>query len=498
MADSVLSLRGITKSYGGNIVLDHMDIDFNAGEVHALLGENGAGKSTLIKTITGAIEPDSGEIIMEGKSHAKMTPQFSSSLGIEAIYQEFNLVPMLTVSENVFLGHAIRNGVVINQKEMAKKTTGIFESFGLTIDPEALVKDLTVAYMQLVEIAKSVSKNNMKVLILDEPTAPLTDKETAVLFALMEQLKKQNVAIIFISHRMEELFMVADKVTVMRDGQKIVTLETKDCTRQALIAHMVGRDLVESFPERPPIQEEIVLEGRHIYGNGLKDISFYLHQSEVLGLGGLVGAGRTELVRLIFGADKMDSGEVIYHGEKVKIDSPASAIRHKIALITEDRKIQGLVLAFSAKYNISLPVLPRLSSGPVLKKNRENELADKYINDMSIKVFDRDQVVNTLSGGNQQKVVLAKWLATEADVIILDEPTRGIDVSTKQEVYQLVNELTRQGKSIILISSEMPELMGLSDRIVVLCEGQIAGELLRAEFDQRKILDLAMYKGAEA
>lgn len=496
MADSILSLRGVTKSYGGNVVLDHVDIDFNASEVHALLGENGAGKSTMIKAITGAIEVDSGEIMVVGSPCPKMTPHLSSSLGIEAIYQEFNLVPMLSVSENVFLGSAIRKGVVIDRKEMARQTTEIFESFGLSINPDELVKNLSVAYMQLVEIAKSVSKH-MKVLILDEPTAPLTDKETDVLFALMKQLKAQGVAIIFISHRMEELFMVADKVTVLRDGQKIITLDIQDCTRQKLVSYMVGRELVEAFPERPSISPEVVLEGKHIYGSGLKDINFQLHQSEVLGFGGLVGAGRTELVRILFGADRMDSGELYYRGEKVKITSPASAIRHRIALITEDRKTQGLVLAFSAKFNISLPILPRLSSGPVLRKKREQKVADDAIEKLSIKVFSREQLVSTLSGGNQQKVVIAKWLATEADIIILDEPTRGIDVGTKQEIYQLVNRLTEQGKSVILISSEMPELMGLSDRIIVLCEGQIAGEQMRSDFDQRKILDLAMFRGAE-
>ena len=494
--ECLLRLERVTKSYSGVTVLKDIDLEFKAGEVHTLLGENGAGKSTLIKIISGAIEPDYGKITFAGKEYSRMTPNLADSIGIQVIYQEFNLASGLSVAENIFMGHQIRRGLVIDRKEMAKRTVEIFERFGIPIEPNTVVKNLSVAYMQLVEIAKAVSKN-MRCLILDEPTAPLTDKETTVLFDLIQRLKEQNVLIIFISHRMEELFMISDRVTVLRDGEKIITTPIADVTRPKLIDYMVGRELSETFPSRKAEAGEVVLEAQNLNGNGLTDISFTLRKGEILGFGGLVGAGRSELVRLIFGADKLESGKLFLNGEQVEIKSPSAAIKKGIGFITEDRKIQGLILRFSTLQNISLPILRRLSKLLVLSKRKERNLAKREIDELSIKVFSPDQVVETLSGGNQQKVVLAKWLATEADILILDEPTRGIDVGTKQEIYQLMNDLTARGKSLILISSEMPELLGLSDRIIVLCEGRVAGELERDEFDQRKVLDLAMYNRGE-
>lgn len=492
MSNDLLVVKNLKKSYSGVTVLQDIDINFRAGEVHAIVGENGAGKSTLIKLISGAIEPDCGEIIFEGQSFSKLNPALSKSLGINVIYQEFTLAQNMSVAENVYLGKAIRNGIIIDQKAMAEGAKKIFDKLGVNISPSATVNKLSVAQMQLVEIAKALSSTT-KCLIMDEPTAPLTDNEIETLFKMIEQLRAEGMLIIYISHRMEEIYRIADRVTVLRDGRFITTLNVSEAPMSLLIKHMVGRELADIYPEKEKkTEEEVVLEVNNLCGNGDTDISFKLHKGEILGIGGLVGAGRTELVRLLFGAEKATSGDIIVNGKKVTINQPTDAVKNGIALITEDRKTQGLIMRFNVGFNTVLTVLKKISDGIKINKATERSVINKYFEKLKIKANSPEQMVSALSGGNQQKVVLAKWLAADCNIIIMDEPTRGIDVGTKQEIYKLMVELTNEGKSIIMISSEMPELLGMSDRVIVLCEGRKTGELNRDEFDQSKVLSLAM------
>lgn len=487
----ILQLKNITKKYPGVTALDNVSLDIKKGEVHALVGENGAGKSTLIKTCTGAISPNEGDIIVEGKEFSEMTPKLSEENGISVIYQEFNLVGELSVAENIFLGNAIRNGVVIDRKRMVEESQKIFDQLNIDINPKTLVKNLTVGYQQIVEIAKALSKN-AKILIMDEPSAPLTKSELKYLFEMVDKLKKQGVTIIYISHRLDEVFRLADRVTVIRDGEKIKTLNTDETNVDELITLMVGRELKETFPPRESnIQDDILLEANHLTGNGVVDCTFNVKKGEVLGFGGLIGAGRTELAELIFGYSEIESGEIIYKGEKISPKSPEEAIDHGIALVPEDRKQQGVLLDIDIKGNISMAILQRISSYSVVDKTREIDISSNYRKKMNIKTPNLEQKVKNLSGGNQQKVVIAKWLASNPDLIILDEPTRGIDVGAKFEIYKLINQLVAEGKTIILISSEMEELIGMSDRIMVLAEGEITGMLQKDEFSQEKILNYA-------
>lgn len=489
-SEFVLELKNITKTYPGVVALNDVSIGFKPGEIHALLGENGAGKSTLIKAISGAIVPDSGQIIVDGKQYAQLTPHISRSLGIGAIYQEFNLVPYLSAAENIFLGNPIRNGIQINMKEMVNRSKELFKSLNIDLNPLTPVKELTVAYQQIVEIAKAVSQN-VKVLIMDEPSAPLTNNEVVAMFELVKRLKERGVTIIYISHRLEELFEISDRVTVMRDGQYIDTKNTRETSRKELISLMVGRELTESYPSKNIEPGEIALEVRNLSGNGVRNISFAVKKGEILGFSGLVGSGRTELVRAIFGADPIESGEIFLEGKKVTIKSPSDAIQLGIGLIPEDRKQQGVILGMSVKENISFAHIRRITSLTIINRKKENDLVSKFKDSLSIKTPTLSQKVKNLSGGNQQKVVLAKWLATNSKVLIFDEPTRGIDVGAKQEIYKLMCRLAEEGKAIIMISSEMPELLGMADRITVICEGRIVGELGKGEATQDGILDLA-------
>ena len=491
----ILEVKDLVKSFSKNVVLDKINMEFKTGEVHALLGENGAGKSTLIKCISGAHAPDSGQILYDGKEYTHMDPMKAIEMGISVIYQEFNLVPSLSVAENIFLGHTLRNGVLIDRKAMNARAKEIFDDFGLSIDPGQPVRDLTVAYMQLVEIAKAVSHKS-KVIVMDEPTAPLTSSETGILMDLIRKLKAQGILIIFISHRMEEIFEISDRVSVMRDGQKVATLETKETNRAELIEYMVGRTLEETFPPRTTVSGRVAMELKHVTGNGDTDISFSVHEGEILGLAGLVGAGRTELAQVIFGAAPLESGQIELFGEPVAIKSPSDAIAHHIGLIPEDRKSQGLLQQFQIGWNMTLPIIRRLSSKSLISRSREKQVIDEYFSALSIKATGASQRVRFLSGGNQQKVVVAKWLATESKVLIFDEPTRGIDVMTKQEIYRLMRSLTEQGLAVIMISSDMEELLGMSDRLVVMCEGRKSGELEKGEFSQTRVLSMAMDKEA--
>ncbi|AZO94963.1 sugar ABC transporter ATP-binding protein [Halocella sp. SP3-1] len=489
--NTILQLKNITKKYPGVVALDNVSLDIKEGEVHALVGENGAGKSTLIKTCTGAITPNKGKIIIDGKEFTKMSPKSSEENGISVIYQEFNLVGELSVAENIFLGSAIRNGIVIDEEAMVKKSKEIFDQLNIDINPKSLVKDLTVGYQQIVEIAKALSKK-ARILIMDEPSAPLTKSELKHLFVMVDKLKERGVTIIYISHRLDEVFRLADRVTVIRDGVVIDSLLTSETNVDHLISLMVGRELKETFPRRETeISDEVLLEVNHLTGNGVKDCSFKLRRGEVLGFGGLIGAGRTELAELIFGVKKITAGDMIYKGKKISPKSPQEAISYGIALVPEDRKQQGALLDLDIKGNIVMSILKKISSYFVVNKNKEISISKDYKNKLNIKTPDLGQKVKNLSGGNQQKVILAKWLASKPELIILDEPTRGIDVGAKFEIYKLINDLVSQGKTIILISSEMEELIGMSDRIIVLAEGEITGSLEKSEFSQEKILNYA-------
>lgn len=485
----ILELKNITKLYPGVVALDGVSLSVRKGEIHALIGENGAGKSTLIKACSGAVAPTKGEIVIEGTSFPRMTPKLSEQYGIGVIYQEFNLVGDLSVAENIFLGRAMRKGIMVDQKAMEREAVKILDSLNIHINPKALVKTLSVGYQQMVEIAKAISQN-AKILIMDEPSAPLTGAEVESMFAVVDLLKKKGVTIIYISHRLDEIFRLSNRVTVLRDGQYVVTLDTRQTNKDELIHYMVGRRLTEIYPKRDPgcIKEAVVFEAKDICGNGDLHISMKIHKGEVLGLGGLVGAGRTEFAELIFGMRPVESGTFFLNGREYTPHSPRHAIDHGIGLVPEDRKARGVLLGLSICNNINMPIYSRISKASVINSKREHEIAEKYRKEISIKTPGLNQLVKNLSGGNQQKVILAKWLAANSDLLIFDEPTRGIDVGAKQEIYTLINTLVEDGKTVLMISSEMEELMGMSDRIIVLSEGYITGELNREEFDQESIM----------
>ena len=485
---SVLELHNITKSYPGVKALKGVSLSFEKGEVHAIVGENGAGKSTLIKTIAGAIEPDGGEIVVDGQSFERLSPRHAKDLGIEVIYQEFNLVESLSAAENIFLGE--KRGRLVPFKYFEARAKETFDKFGVPIDPRTPVGELTPAQMQIVEICKAISRD-LKVLVMDEPTAPLTVSEVEAMFRIVADLKARGVTIIYISHRIDEIFAICDRVSVLRDGEHVATTQVSGTTRQALISLMVGRELKDAYIRPPVVQDEVALKVCNMTGNGVRDVSFDLKRGEILGISGLVGAGRTELVRLIFGADPRESGTVIKDGKEIHISSVGDAMRNGIGLIPEDRKQHGVFLDMSVGWNISIPVIRRLSRYLVVSTRRETDLTEEYRSRLRIKTPSLDQLVRNLSGGNQQKVVLAKVLASESDVIIFDEPTRGIDVGAREEIYGLMAELVGAGKSILMISSDMEELLGMCDRILVICEGRLTGELSRAEFRQDTILELA-------
>jgi len=486
----VLSLKDITKRYPGVLALDHVSLDFLEGEVHALLGENGAGKSTLIKAVAGAIDLDGGIVHIGNHDYNQMTPHLSRSLGIEVIYQEFNLVPTLSAAENIFLGDRIAKSFLVDFKTMKSRTKEIFGLFRVDIDPGALVRDLSPAQQQIVEIAKAVSKN-VRILIMDEPSAPLSVSEVDRMFEIIRQLKQKDVTVIYISHRLEEVFRISDRVTVMRDGRYVATKLTKDTSRKELISLMVGRELTEVYPNRASTPTETAIEIKHLSGNGDRDISFSVKKGEIVGLSGLVGSGRTELAMLLCGAVPLEGGEIWVDGKPVKMRSPADAKKAKIGLLPEDRKGHGLFLEMGVKWNICFPIIRGLSKNGVVDRKKETQIAQKYKEQLDIRTPSLEQRVINLSGGNQQKVVLAKSLAAESNILIFDEPTRGIDVGAKQEIYKLMCELANNGSAIIMISSDMEELLGMSDRIIVLSEGEMAGEVKREQFSQDYILDLA-------
>ena len=489
--ESYLEFSHISKEYPGVKALDDVSLSFAKGEVHALMGANGAGKSTLIKILSGAEQPTSGEIRFEGSTYPALKPDLALNLGIGVVYQENNLVPTLSVMENVFLGHWPGNRLTVNKKEMREKTLEYLQEFHVDVDPDIEVERLSPAMQQIIEIIRIISRP-LKVLVLDEPTAPLTVAEVEVLFHIVKTLKKRNITIIYISHRMEEIFQLSDRVSVLRDGCYVGTELTSEIDRSQLISMMIGKEVSSDCPPRTTlVGDEVVLEAEHITGNGVEDISFQLLKGEILGFAGLVGCGRTELMHVIFGDVPMERGTLKIAGKPVKMKTCHQAIRAGMGLVPEDRKAAGLLLDKSVKVNISLSSLPQLSRLTVIKRKAEQDTVKRFSDALQIKTPSFEQLAEKLSGGNQQKVVVARWMATNSDILIFDEPTRGIDVAAKQEIYKLMRQLTGEGKSILMVSSDMEELLGMADRLVVLAEGQKAGEVEKADFDAHTILDMA-------
>jgi ribose transport system ATP-binding protein len=492
----LIRLDGICKSFPGVRALHNVHLDVRKGEVHALLGENGAGKSTLVKILSGAYTRDAGEIFWEGKKVEIPDPHVAQLMGIGIIYQEFNLVPQLSIAENVWLGRQpMRNASLglVDWKESNRRTKLLLAELNLDLDPRRPVAGLGVAQQQMVEIAKALSLD-AKLLIMDEPTSALAETEIHQLFGLINQLKKRGVSVIFISHHLDEVFEICDRGTVLRDGEFIKVIDLKHTTKDELIQLMVGRTLDQQYPKVVAPRGKEALRVEHLSRDDvLKDINFSAYIGEILGIAGLVGAGRTELVKAIFGADKIDTGKVFVFGKEIKIDSPETAIRAGIGLLPEDRKQEGLVLMLSVLHNISMASLDKIKNMlGLLRLQQEKINVGEYIQKLRISTPGIQQQVQNLSGGNQQKVVLAKWLAGKSKILIFDEPTRGIDVGAKVEVYNLMNSLVGSGAAVIMVSSEMPELLGMSDRIVVMHEGSLVAEFDRANVTQEKILSAAM------
>ena len=478
----------ITKDFPGVRALDGVTFEVRRGEVHALVGENGAGKSTLVKILAGAVPGDRGEIRIEGRPVEIASPHAAQELGVSMIYQEFNLVPYLSVAENIVLGREpqLLHGI-IDWGRMYRDAAAVLDRLGVRIDPRAPISRLSVAQQQMVEIAKAIS-TNAKLIVMDEPSATLTEHELARLFELIHRLREQGVSIIYISHRLEEIFEIADRVTVLRDGQLIGTHPVSAVTKDDIIRMMVGRQLTEQIPKREVQMGEEALRVEGLSGGVVRDVSFVVCAGEIVCLTGLVGAGRTEVARLIFGADPKTAGRVLVGGKELRIRNPRDAIRHGVGFVTEDRKEQGLVLGLTVRENVTLAHLDLLSYWGFIRRQQERTAASKFIQSLRIRTPSPEQITRNLSGGNQQKVVLAKWLLTESRVLLFDEPTRGIDVGAKAEIYQLMGELAASGVAMLMITSELPEALGMADRILVMHEGRIAAELPRADATQEKVM----------
>ena len=490
---SLLQMEHIGKVFPGVIALDDVQFELCQGKVHILLGENGAGKSTLMKILSGAYQKTAGRILLEGADIEIKSPGHAQALGISIIYQELNLVPYLSAGENIFLGREpTKIPGVVDFGELYGKAQMLLDGLGVEINAKTPVAELGIAQQQMVEVAKALSLD-ARILIMDEPTSSLTEQEIGQLFAAIRKLRDKGVAIVYISHRMEELFEIGDRVTVLRDGRYVGTHKLSDISKDELVQMMVGRQLTQQYPKRSANIGEEVLRVENLAVKGkLNNISFSLRKGEVLGVAGLLGSGRTELARAIFGLERIASGSIHVKKKMRKIRSPQKAIDLGIGFLTEDRKMQGLVMLLSVKENISLPSVARLSRFGVMNTAEETEAAQRFVNDLRIKTPSLEQKVMFLSGGNQQKVVLSKWLCSHAEILIFDEPTRGVDVGAKVEIYELMNELTAKGVGIIMISSELPEILGMSDRILVMAQGTIAGQFLSEEANQEKILHCAL------
>ncbi len=493
MGEVILTMKDIDKSFPGVHALDHVNFEVKRGEVHALMGENGAGKSTLMKVLTGIYTKDSGSITFEGKEVEFHNTREAQDAGVVIVHQELNMLGHLTVAQNIFIGREFKKGVKIDDKKMNEEAKKLFEKLHIDIDPSETMSDLTVGKQQMCEIAKAIS-HEAKVIIFDEPSAALTESEIEELFKIIRDLREQNLGIVYISHRMDEIKVITDRVTVMRDGTYVGTLITNECTKDDIINMMVGRVIYEDPKTQSavPADAPVVLKVEHLNaGRMVQDVSFELRKGEILGFSGLMGAGRTETARAIFGADPKESGDIYINGEKVTINSPQDAVRCGIGYLSEDRKRYGIVVQKTVAENSTMACLQNYMSGLFINKRAEKKVAQEYVESLATKTPSVDQLVVNLSGGNQQKVVIAKWLINDCDILIFDEPTRGIDVGAKNEIYKLMNKLASEGKSIIMISSEMTEILRMSDRIVIMCEGRKTGEVRIEEATQEVIMNMA-------
>jgi len=491
MNEVIVSMKNINKRFPGVLALDDVSFELRSGEVMALLGENGAGKSTLVKILSGVFTRDSGIMEIFGREHGDLTPKQAQSLGVAIIHQELNMCKHLSVAENIFLGRERTTGTVLKNRSMEAEARRILDDLKIDLDPRTVVGDLPISKQQMVEIAKALSTNS-KILIMDEPTSSLTSREIEDLFRIIHELKNKGCGIVYISHRLEELMHIVDRVTIMRDGRFITSVDFRDITLDMIITHMVGREIKEKFPR---VECE---RGRQVFrikglnaGRMVRDINFELHEGEIVGFAGLMGAGRTETTRAIFGADPKESGQIVLDDKEVRIRRVQDAIKAGIVLAPEDRKKDGLCTKLSLRHNIALPNLDKLCTLGVVRKYKEKEICDQAIQNLRIKTAGLDVNAAALSGGNQQKVVVSKWLARKSRVVMFDEPTRGIDVAAKVEIYHLMNRLKQEGIAVMFVSSEMPEILGIADRIIVMCDGRITGELTREEATQEKIMTLA-------
>ena len=493
MGDIILTMKGIDKSFPGVHALDHVDLEIRKGEVLALMGENGAGKSTLMKVLTGIYTKDSGTITYEGKEVEFHSAKEAQDNGVVIVHQELNMVNHLTVAQNIFIGREFKKGFRIDDRKMNEEARKLFDRLNIDIDPTETMGNLTVGKQQMCEIAKAIS-HDAKVIIFDEPSAALTETEIEDLFKIIRDLREKQLGIVYISHRMDEIKVITDRVTVMRDGSYVGTLITKDCTKDDIINMMVGRVIYEDpkTENMVPKDAPVVLKVEHLNaGKMVQDVSFELHKGEILGFSGLMGAGRTETARAIFGADPKESGDIYVNGKKVTINNPQDAVKAGIGYLSEDRKRYGVAVQKTVAENTTLANLEDFCSGLFIDKKKEKTAAQKQVDALATKTPSVDQLVVNLSGGNQQKVVIAKWLTKDCDILIFDEPTRGIDVGAKNEIYKLMNKLAESGKAIIMISSEMTEILRMSDRIVIMCEGKITGEVDISEATQEHIMNLA-------
>lgn len=495
MTDTILKLDGIVKKFGAVVALNNVSFDLLPGEIHCLVGENGAGKSTLIKILSGAIAPTEGKIIFCGSEFSSMTPVLSRKMGIETIYQENVICPDVSIMENIYLGIEYRKGVFYDRKRMLADASKLIRDMEVDLNPKTLVRDLSPGQQKIVQVLKALVQN-AKIFILDEPTASFSTNEIEALLSVVEQVKKQGAGIVFISHHLDEVFRIANRVTVLKDGKVIATHRSGEYSSDLLISEMTGRDPDTFFKKQHHDVGEVILEAKHFSsGKGGKDISFYLRKGEILGFAGMVGSGRSELMRLVYGADKKSSGRISINGKQITILNPRAAIRNGICLLPEDRKRDANIHGQSVADNIVLSKINQ--SGRFFRDIKKEATTSRvYIDLLQIKTPDEKNSINNLSGGNQQKVIVARWLLINSDILIFDEPTRGIDVGAKEEIYRLMSELVKQGKSIIMISSELPELIAMSDRILIMKNGMLVGEVTGTDINEEKILEYSIGKAA--
>ena len=499
MSKFIVEMKGITKRFPGVLALNDVKLNLRAGTVHSLMGENGAGKSTLMKILAGVYALDEGQILIDGKPVSITDPRSGLDHGIAMIHQELSFIPELSAAENIFLGRELRNRAgLVSKRIMAEEAQKVFDRWGIKISSDTLMRDLSVAQAQMVEIAKAIAFD-ARIIIMDEPTSAITDREVAALHKIIGQLREAGTAIIYITHKMDEVFAISDEITIFRDGTWVATELAKNMTRDSLISLMVGRELTALFPKSEAKIGEVILEVKNLNrGRQVKDVSFNLKRGEILGFAGLMGSGRTEVLETLFGIYAADSGTIKIKGKEVKIREPHQAIAAGIGLLTEDRKKTGIMGVLSVRDNMSVAALSKFTLGGILRKPLIEKQCEEQRQALSLKTPSLNQQIQNLSGGNQQKVLLSRWLLTDPDILIIDEPTRGIDVGAKSEIHRLMSELAKQGKAIIMVSSEMPEILGMSDRVVVMCEGRLVGEVSRKDATQENIMELATQFSDEA